>query len=126
MPSLSRENPEQLACAVWYNRVGVEAMMNETARVQFGSEIRRRRELLGMTVEALAERSGMTTEDVGKVETGERDPSLAMVLKLATGLDLMSGELFSARPDTSPDSEEAGVLPTPEPPKSHGRRKPRS
>jgi transcriptional regulator with XRE-family HTH domain len=100
-------------------------MMKETVAVQFGSEVRRRRELLGMTLEALAARSGVTTDEVGRIETGEREPSLAMVLRLATGLDLMPGELFTAKPDSAPCSEEAGVLPELPPPKSHDRRKPR-
>jgi transcriptional regulator with XRE-family HTH domain len=106
-------------------------MMNETVRVQFGSEVRRRRESRGMTLEALAERSGMTPDDVGSIEMGEREPSLVAVLRLATGLDLMPAELFTAEPadptdpTLPPSAEEAASLPEPEPPKSRSRRKSR-
>jgi transcriptional regulator with XRE-family HTH domain len=54
--------------------------------MDFGKEVRRRREALGLTLEELAERAGLTPNYVGTVETGKRDPSLSTVLALAKGL----------------------------------------
>ena len=51
--------------------------------VQFGKEVRRRRKADGMTIEELAERAGLSTNYVGAVERGDRDPSLSTVVALA-------------------------------------------
>ena len=62
--------------------------------VKFGQEIRRRRKALGMTIEELAEKSGLTPNYLGTVEIGHRDPSLSTVLALAKGLSVAPAELF--------------------------------
>lgn len=82
-------------------------MTNEAARVRFGAEVRRRREFIGMTLEVLAARAGLTPNYVGGVEIGKRDPSLSTVLGLAKGLGISPGELFSSRYGISPAAEEA-------------------
>ena len=59
----------------------------------FGREVRRRRVALGLTLEELAERSGLTPNYIGTVENGRRDPSLSTVMSLANGLGVPAGEL---------------------------------
>ena len=75
------------------------------------------RKKLGVTLEALAEKSGMTKSYLSKVERGLNTPSIAAALKLAKALNVKVEELFSEdnvsldsyslvrsheRPDTSP------------------------
>lgn len=78
--------------------------------VEFGREVRRRREALGLTLEQLAERSGLTPNYIGGVETDKRNPSLSTVLGLAKGLRVPAGELLSGVKDLSPAALEAGRL----------------
>jgi transcriptional regulator with XRE-family HTH domain len=85
-------------------------MTNEEARVRFGAEVRRRRESVGMTLDVLAARAGLTPNYVGGVEMGKREPSLSTMLGLAIGLGIRAAELFSSNPDLSPASDEAGHL----------------
>jgi transcriptional regulator with XRE-family HTH domain len=48
-------------------------------------ELRRER---GLTLEALAERSGVSRAMISKVERGEKNPTLVVVAKVAEGLDV--------------------------------------
>jgi transcriptional regulator with XRE-family HTH domain len=50
---------------------------------------------LGVTLEALAEKSGMTKSYLSKVERGLNTPSIAAALKLAKALNVKVEELFS-------------------------------
>jgi transcriptional regulator with XRE-family HTH domain len=59
-----------------------------------GTEIRRRREELGLTGAQLAERSGLTPSAVSQIETGKRTPSSSSVMKLAAGLGCEVGDLY--------------------------------
>ena len=78
--------------------------------MDFGREIRRRREALGMTLEQLAESSKLTPNYIGTIENGKRDPSLSTVLALARGLRVAPAELFGGLEDLSPPATEAGLL----------------
>ncbi len=53
------------------------------------------RKKLGVTLEALAEKSGMTKSYLSKVERGLNTPSIAAALKLARALNVKVEELFS-------------------------------
>ncbi|GID07029.1 MULTISPECIES: helix-turn-helix domain-containing protein [Pseudomonas] len=53
------------------------------------------RKKLGVTLEALAEKSGMTKSYLSKVERGLNTPSIAAALKLAKALNVKVEELFS-------------------------------
>ena len=55
-----------------------------------------------MTLEALAERSGLTPNFIGAIERGERDPSLATMTLLAQALDTPLGGLFEGVPELGP------------------------
>lgn len=53
------------------------------------------RKKLGVTLEVLAEKSGMTKSYLSKVERGLNTPSIAAALKLARALNVNVEELFS-------------------------------
>ena len=76
--------------------------------MSFGSTIRRRREALGLTLEQLAERAGLSPNYVGTVENGRRDPSLSTVYALAKGLRVPPGELLGPVKDLSPEAYDVG------------------
>jgi len=78
--------------------------------VEFGQEVRRRREAAGLTLEALAERSGLTPNYIGGIEMGKRDPSLSTVLSLARGLAVSPADLLGGLNELSPAAIEAGRL----------------
>lgn len=78
--------------------------------MSFGREIRRRRGALGLTLEQLAERSGLTPNYIGTVENGRRDPSLSTVLALAKGLGCAPSALMGGAGDFSAEAAEAATL----------------
>ena len=78
--------------------------------MEFGYEIRRRRQALGMTLEQLAEASKLTPNYIGTIENGKRDPSLSTVMALAQGLRIAPAELFGGLQDLSAAATEAGML----------------
>jgi transcriptional regulator with XRE-family HTH domain len=78
--------------------------------MDFGREVRRRREALGLTLEQLAESSELTPNYIGTIENGKRDPSLSTVLALARGLRVPPAELFGGVEDLTPAATEAGRL----------------
>ncbi|WP_461112976.1 helix-turn-helix domain-containing protein [Streptomyces chlorus] len=62
--------------------------------------LRRLREAQGLTLEELAERSGMSFRGVVYIEHGNRNPSLTTLLNLARGLQIPPSallEIFDAR-----------------------------
>jgi transcriptional regulator with XRE-family HTH domain len=61
--------------------------MSEATRL-LGRRVRARREALGMSQEALADRCGVHWTFLGQVERGRRNLSLHNLLKLAVGLDV--------------------------------------
>jgi transcriptional regulator with XRE-family HTH domain len=63
-----------------------------------------------MTLEQLAERSGLSPNYVGSVENGRRDPSLSTVLALVKGLKSTPGELLGGVKELTPEAFEAGRL----------------
>ena len=79
---------------------------------QFGEEVRRRREALGMTLEELAERTTLSTIYLGEVERGnrKRGPSLEVALKIARGFNVALGDLLGGVKGLSAGGVEAGRL----------------
>jgi transcriptional regulator with XRE-family HTH domain len=63
--------------------------------------LKRLREIKGITLEALAARSGLTKSYLSKVERGVSIPSLATALKLAEAFDVGVGDLFGVEASTS-------------------------
>lgn len=60
----------------------------------FGMHVRGKREALGLSVEELAERSGMSFRGVIYIEHGRRNPSLTSILSLARGLGIAPSALM--------------------------------
>lgn len=66
---------------------------NPLLALAFGETVRALRAAAGVAQEALALDAGMDRSYLGKVERGERQPSLDMVFRLAAVLDVTPGEL---------------------------------
>jgi transcriptional regulator with XRE-family HTH domain len=62
----------------------------------FGDFVRGLRHARGLTQEALAKRGGMSADTVRRLEAGAFSPSLQTLRKLAAGLDLNLGTIFTA------------------------------
>lgn len=78
--------------------------------LDLGREVRRRRQALGLTLEQLAERSGLTPNYIGTVEHGRRDPSLSTILALAKGLETSPADLFGRGPELTAAAVEVAQL----------------
>jgi len=65
-------------------------------RERFGSAVRSRREALGLTQEAFAERAGIHRTYLSDVERGTRNVSLLNVERVAEALAMKVSELFRA------------------------------
>ncbi len=66
----------------------------------------------GLTLEALAEQTGLTKSYLSKIERGQSTPSIAVALKVAKALDVDVGRLFSdgeAREKIAVDRAPAGA-----------------
>lgn len=66
----------------------------ESARA-FGAVLRRHRTEKGVSQEALAHLASMERAHIGRIERGENQPSLGIVLKLAHALSCDAGELVA-------------------------------
>ncbi len=63
---------------------------------QFGEKVRQMRENRGITQQELALRTGMSRNQVSRIERGEINTSISVVFELAKGLECEVGELFSS------------------------------
>ena len=59
-----------------------------------GESLRGRREELGLSLRAAAERAGISPAHLSEVERGRKEPSLAKLTALADALETTPGELF--------------------------------
>src|SRR3546814_13360751 len=62
----------------------------------FGAVSRAARTARGISQEALALRAGVERSHLGKIERGEHQPNLGLVLKIAVTLDCSAAELLAA------------------------------
>ncbi|KRE09554.1 hypothetical protein ASE63_21065 [Bosea sp. Root381] len=69
---------------------------------RLGCRIRTMRKTAGLTLDALAERSGVSRAMLSKVERGEKNPTLAVVTRIAQGLDTSLSGLMGAETETTP------------------------
>lgn len=74
------------------------------------AEMKRRRQALHMTLEQLAEGSGMTPNYLSTIENGKRDPCLSSVLAIARGLGCDAREMFGAAEFSAEDLELLGLI----------------
>ena len=78
--------------------------------MSFGSELRKRRKSQGLTLEQLAEKSGMTFSYLSTVENNKRDPSLSTMQALASALGVPVGLLLEPAVDISAQAEKVARL----------------
>lgn len=64
-------------------------------RRTLGRNVRRARQAKGLTIEALADEAGLSYSYVGELERGRRNPTLAVVERLAVALDLIPHSLLT-------------------------------
>lgn len=64
-------------------------------RLRFGQSLKQCRAVAGLTQEELGARAGICYKYVGAIERGERNPSLEVLHKIATALDIDITELIS-------------------------------
>ena len=74
-----------------------------------GAKIRRARRDREMTLEALAEASGTSVAHISRLESGERQPSLDGLLRLAFGLGVPFEELFGEPEEPGPGTVVRGA-----------------
>lgn len=75
------------------NAADVERMMAEV-----GGKVRRARAGRGMTLEGLSVASGVSVAHLSRLESGQRQPSLATLLNVAAGLGVSISELVEEKP----------------------------
>lgn len=59
--------------------------------------LRQRREELGMSVNKLAEKAGMSHVGILQIESGERSPMFRNILKIAAALELDLGQVIAEK-----------------------------
>lgn len=61
---------------------------------RLGANLRAIRHERGMTQEQVANVSGLSLSDVGRIERAERDPGVRVLVRLARGLDMTAAQLL--------------------------------
>ncbi len=87
----SSETPrgdEQLACK------GIMDADKNPIAVHFGNNLRSRRKRAGISQESLGYRASLHRTEVGLLERGARVPRIDTLIKLATALSILPGELL--------------------------------
>ena len=73
-------------------------------QVNLGQLIKQQRVMLGLTLEELSEKSGVSSSHLGRIERGERFPSARILRNIARPLDFTETELFAMADFLSPQS----------------------
>lgn len=63
--------------------------------MNLGVEVRRRRKALGLTLDDLSERSGLSPHYLSTLENGHRDPHLSTIVAVAKALRVAPAELLA-------------------------------
>lgn len=66
----------------------------ENYYIELGKNIKRQRELAGLTQEVLAERAGISQDFLGKIEVNINKPGLKTIFRLAEALNISPKEFF--------------------------------
>jgi transcriptional regulator with XRE-family HTH domain len=62
-----------------------------------GTNLRETRERLGLTQEQVAQRSGVHSTEVSRIEAGKRDPKVSTLERLAEAVEVKPGRLLEPR-----------------------------
>ena len=73
-------------------------LVDGTDRLLIGKRLRHRRKQRGLTLEAVAERAGLSASAVSLIETGKREAKISTLIGLAAALDCQLAELLSSAP----------------------------
>ena len=73
--------------------------MPKDVLVSFATNLRRRRKELGLSQEQLGARADIQMADISRYESGNRDPRVSTVARLAAALETPIGELLADTPD---------------------------
>ncbi|WWB88434.1 XRE family transcriptional regulator [Priestia aryabhattai] len=76
-------------------------MHTEKMIKKVGSELRKIRVQNHLTLDELAERTGVSKLTLGKIERGETNPTLGVMWKITTGLNIPLTKLVSVEPSIS-------------------------
>lgn len=76
-------------------RVSGKADADQSLR-RLGQAIRSRREVAGLSQEALADAAQIDRSHMGKIERGERNVTLLNLLKIAVAMDCPASEVMAA------------------------------
>jgi transcriptional regulator with XRE-family HTH domain len=74
----------------------------DTLAASIGDRLRAGREERGLTLEQMAELSGLSTSHLSRLESSERLPSVASLLALSAALGVPIGSLFGETPEATP------------------------
>jgi|SRR5438105_3443228 len=74
---------------------------SEQAVAALAARIRQLRAHMGMTLEQLAQRSGVSRAMLSKVERGEKSPTLPVIVRIAGGFNMSLSTFLGAEPDPS-------------------------
>jgi transcriptional regulator with XRE-family HTH domain len=75
--------------------MAVSAQRTDDCRVTaLGTNLREARKRLGLTQEQVAERSGVHSTEVSRIEGGKRDPKVSTLERLARAVELKPGRLL--------------------------------
>lgn len=69
--------------------------MEPDPRIELGKAVRKKRHLLGLSQEVLAERADLHWTYIGGIERGERNVGLLNLVKIARALGLTPARLLS-------------------------------
>lgn len=73
----------------------VQALRTDDCDVSaLGTNLRQARERLGLTQEQVAERSGVHSTEVSRIEGGKRDPKISTLERLARAVEVKPGRLL--------------------------------
>ena len=72
---------------------GASAVVEAVSSERLGARVRELRGRLGLTLDALAGRSGVSRAMISKLERGEKNPTLVVAAKLAEGLGVTLSQL---------------------------------
>lgn len=76
----------------------------------YGSNVRHHRKAAGLTQEALAEKSEISIEMMGRLERGEASPSFETIERIASALDLPPLAFFGSGTVIAPAGERGKLL----------------
>ena len=82
----------------------------KSLHLTFGTEVRRRRTELGISLAKLAMLSGLTPNYIGKLERGKVNPALSTMTLIAAGLGVHLRELIGDMAQLSPSAVRMGRL----------------